>query len=83
MDEFILYSTSPIYGVAGIWRFDPKTEANSKLITVGKNAYVELLDLDVSAGRLRYYYAPHVDSVKFDTFRDGTKNLRLLDFSLR
>jgi hypothetical protein len=73
----LIYSTSPLYGSPGLYRFDCDHMTSTVLVGPrNKTAdypngtdYFELHAVPVSAqGKLYYYYAPEVDSVDFATF---------------
>lgn len=79
----ILYSVSPVYGKPGIYLFDCKTKKNdiitkpSVLNSAYQNGadYFELNDYTNSSKEFTYFYAPDIDLVEFETFRNKS-NIR-------
>ena len=82
-NDKILYSVSPIYGKPGIYLFNCSTKKNeiilkpSTLNSEYPNGadYFELVGYSSSSNEFTYFYAPDVDLVEFETFREKS-NIR-------
>lgn len=82
-DNLLVYSVSPIYGSPGIFVLDCQS-ASVKTLVAPENInpvypqgadYFELSKVLLDRRKVLYYYAPDVDQVDFENFRNPTSLL--------
>lgn len=84
--DVVAYSVSPLYGEPGLYLYNYSTKTRTTLVAATnrnlaypKGAdYFELKSLDGNATVAYYYYAPDVDEVEFEAFRNP-KTIRKVD----
>jgi hypothetical protein len=74
----VIYSSSPLYGSAGIYRYDPIMETRSSLVDGKENEYFELRSFSPNAKKLEYYYSDdirHLDIMKLKASNESVREI--------
>jgi hypothetical protein len=74
----LVYSSTPLYGSAGIYRYDPIMEMRSSLVDGKENEYFELRCFSPNTKKLDYYYSDdirHLDIMKLKASKEAVREI--------
>jgi hypothetical protein len=76
----LIYSCAPLYGSAGIYRYDPIMETRSSLVDGKENEYFELRSFSPNTKKLGYYYSDdirHLDIMKLKASKEAVRKIAI------
>jgi hypothetical protein len=82
INNLLIYSSLPLYGSGGIYKYNPMMETRSSVVDGKSNEYFELKSVSSKTKKLAYYHSDdirHVDAARLKAPKEAVRGIAIPD----
>ena len=79
INNVLIYSSLPLYGSGGVYKYNPITETRSCIVDGNTNEYFELESFTTKTKKLAYYYSNDISHVDVERLKASKKAVRQVE----